>query len=90
MDIRRIQKTGTSTMTVSLPKDWINSQGLKAGDSVSMQVMPDGTVSVDPRSDRRREPARRIIRIEREESEVSIMTSNMPSRISLGLLLVRK
>ena len=69
MDIRRIQKTGASTMTVSLPKDWINSQGLKAGDSVSMQVMPDGTVSVDPRSDRKREPARRIIRIEREESE---------------------
>lgn len=69
MDIRRIQKTGASTMTVSLPKDWIKSQGLKAGDSVSMQVMPDGTVSVDPRSDRKREPARRTILIEKDESE---------------------
>ncbi len=69
VDVRRIQKTGASTMTVSLPKDWINAQGLKAGDSVSMQVMPDGTVSVDPRSDRKREPARRTIRIEKEESE---------------------
>jgi phosphate uptake regulator len=69
VDIRRIQKTGASTMTVSLPKDWINSQGLKAGDSVSIQVMPDGTVSVDPRSDRKKEPAKRMIRIDKEESE---------------------
>ena len=69
MDIRRIQKTGASTMTVSLPKDWIDSQGLKAGDPVGMQMMPDGTVNVDPRSDRKKEPTRKTIRIEKEESE---------------------
>lgn len=69
MDIRRIQKTGASTMTVSLPKDWIDSQGLKAGDPVGMQMMPDGTVNVDPRSDRKKEPTKKTIRIEKEESE---------------------
>ena len=69
VDIRRIQKTGASTMTVSLPKDWIDSQGLKAGDPVGMQMMPDGTVNVDPRSDRKKEPSRKTIRIEKEESE---------------------
>ena len=69
VDIRRIQKTGASTMTVSLPKDWIDSQGLKAGDPVGMQMMPDGTVNVDPRSDRKKEPTRKTIRIEKEESE---------------------
>lgn len=56
-------------MTVSLPKDWIDSQGLKAGDPVGMQMMPDGTVNVDPRSDRKKEPTRKTIRIEKEESE---------------------
>ena len=69
MDIRRIQKTGASTMTVSLPKDWIDSQGLKAGDPVGMQMMPDGTINVDPRSDRKKEASRKTIRIEKEESE---------------------
>ncbi|MGD0818803.1 MAG: phosphate uptake regulator PhoU [Methanomassiliicoccales archaeon] len=69
VDIRRIQKTGASTMTVSLPKDWIDSQGLKAGDPVGMQMMPDGTVNVDPRSDRKKEPTKKTIRIEKEESE---------------------
>jgi phosphate uptake regulator len=69
VDIRKIQKTGASTMTVSLPKDWIDSQGLKAGDPVGMQIMPDGTVNVDPRSDRKKEPTRKTIRIEKEESE---------------------
>jgi phosphate uptake regulator len=69
VDIRRIQKTGASTMTVSLPKGWIDSQGLKAGDPVGMTLMPDGTVNIDPRSERKREPTRKTIRIEKEESE---------------------
>jgi phosphate uptake regulator len=69
VDIRKIQKTGASTMTVSLPKDWIDSQGLKPGDPVGMQMMPDGTIIVDPRSDRKKEPSRKSIRIEKEESE---------------------
>ena len=56
-------------MTVSLPKDWIDSQGLKAGDPVGMQMMPDGTINVDPKSDRKKEPSRKTIRIEKEESE---------------------
>jgi phosphate uptake regulator len=64
VEIRRIQKTGASTMTVSLPKYWVDQQGLKAGDPVSMVPMPDGTISIDPRSDRKRETARRVIWIE--------------------------
>ncbi|OPY32451.1 MAG: transcriptional regulator PhoU [Methanomassiliicoccales archaeon PtaU1.Bin124] len=69
MEIRRIQKTGASTMTVSLPKDWVDQQGLKPGDAVSMIPLPDGTISVDPKTDRKRETAKRTIWIEPDEPE---------------------
>jgi phosphate uptake regulator len=58
LEIRRIQKTGASTLTVSLPKSWVDQQNLKPGDPVSMVVLPDGTISVDPKTDRKRETQR--------------------------------
>ena len=67
LEIRRIQKTGASTMTVSLPKDWVDSNGLKPGDPVSMIPLPDGTISVDPKTDRKKESARQVIWIDQEE-----------------------
>lgn len=51
-------------MTVSLPKDWVDQQGLKPGDPVSMIALPDGTICVDPKTDRKREAAHRVIWIE--------------------------
>lgn len=68
MEIRRIQKTGASTMTVSLPKAWVDQNNLKAGDPVGMHILPDGTINVDARTDRKRETARRLIWVDREES----------------------
>lgn len=64
MEIRRIQKTGASTMTVSLPKEWVDQQGLRPGDPVSMIALPDGTICVDPKTDRKKEAAHQVIWIE--------------------------
>jgi phosphate uptake regulator len=69
MNIRRIQKTGTSTMTVSLPKDWINDHGLKAGDAVIIEVLPDGTLTLDPTVEKKEKKLAISILIDNSESE---------------------
>lgn len=45
-ETRKIQKTGGSTYTVSLPKRWVKDSNLKQGDSVRVEVRPDGTLSL--------------------------------------------
>jgi phosphate uptake regulator len=63
-----VQKTGASTLTVSLPKDWVDSSGLKAGDQVIMAVQLDGTILLDTNMDRRKETLRKEIWTDGEES----------------------
>lgn len=68
MESRKLQKTGLSTITVSLPKDWVSSNNLKAGDQVNLDIMPDGSISIDPKERRRREPLKRTINIEAKDT----------------------
>jgi len=42
MEVRKVQKVGYSTLTVSLPKEWIQEKGLKAGDIVTFVKEDDG------------------------------------------------
>jgi len=67
-EVRRVQKTGASTLTVSLPKNWVDSSGLKAGDQVSMSVQMDGTILLDTSMERRRETLMKEIWTDGEES----------------------
>jgi len=67
-EVRRVQKTGASTLTVSLPKDWVVSSGLRPGDQVSMSVQLDGTIVLDTRTDRRKEVLKKEIWTDRKES----------------------
>lgn len=53
-DVRKVQRTGGSTFTVSLPKDWARDQGLEAGSRVFVYpfedrvvVAPDGRPAQD-------------------------------------------
>lgn len=45
-ETRKIQKTGGSTYTVSLPKKWVKDSNLSQGDSIRVDVLPDGTLSL--------------------------------------------
>lgn len=67
-EMRRVQKTGASTLTVSLPKEWVDSSGLKPGDQVQMSIQIDGTIILDTKIDRRKETMRKEIWTDREES----------------------
>jgi len=60
-EIRRVQKTGASTLTVSLPKVWVDATGLRSGDQVSMSVQLDGTILLDTNANRRKEVLKKEI-----------------------------
>ena len=48
VESRKLQKTGGSTLIVSLPKKWTTKNKLKAGSEVRLSEQPDGTITVNP------------------------------------------
>ncbi len=46
LERRKIQKVGSSTLSVSLPKDWTNRVGVKQGDIVYLDQGEDGTLKI--------------------------------------------
>ncbi len=46
--LRKVQLTGGSTLTVSLPKEWIRAFGIKPGDYLEIQFQPDGSLKLMP------------------------------------------
>ena len=47
-EVRKIQFTGKSSYIVSLPKDWINDQGLKQGDKVNVTRHGTSMLEIKP------------------------------------------
>ena len=45
---RKLQKTGGSTLIVSLPKKWTMENKLKAGTEIQLTEQPDGTLTINP------------------------------------------
>jgi len=48
MEIRKVQLTGKSSYTVSLPKTWATHLGLKEKSQVAISTLPDGSLRVSP------------------------------------------
>lgn len=48
MEIRRVQITGGSSFTISLPKDWVRSQEIGKNSPVGLNIQSDGTLLVHP------------------------------------------
>ncbi len=48
MEIRKIQKTGGSTLVVSLPKAWCQNFDLKVGSKVSLNYNDSGAIILEP------------------------------------------
>ncbi|ADV65318.1 phosphate uptake regulator PhoU [Desulfurococcus mucosus] len=45
---RRVQKTGSSSFIITLPKEWVDSVGLKSGDYVNVEKYGDKLVIIPP------------------------------------------
>ena len=58
MEARKVQRVGYSTLTVSLPRDWVEDVKLKAGDVVSIKREDDGSLKLIPGTEHKREEVR--------------------------------
>ena len=48
METRKLQKVGYSTLSVSLPSEWVKENGLKRGDTVFLTPEGDGSLKLFP------------------------------------------
>ncbi len=61
MEARKVQRVGYSTLTVSLPSDWVKEVKLEAGDIVSIRREDDGSLKLVPGTGHRREEVKSCI-----------------------------
>ncbi len=53
MEIRKVQVTGGSSYTISLPKSWVKSLNIKKNDPLGMIIQPDMTLLITPNIDKK-------------------------------------
>ena len=74
MESRKLQKTGGSTLIVSLPKKWIKKNKLDAGSEVRLLKQPDGTISIDPGQS---DPSKKIATVKCNDEESQHLFRNL-------------
>ncbi|HUR68309.1 MAG TPA: phosphate uptake regulator PhoU [Candidatus Thermoplasmatota archaeon] len=67
-ELRKVQMTGGSSYTVTLPKEWVKAAKLEAGDVVGMLHQPDGSLALHPRA--RAEAMRERLEIQLDDDNV--------------------
>lgn len=48
VESRKVQKVGTSTLSVSLPKEWVQRTNLEKGDVILFEDLNDGSLRISP------------------------------------------
>jgi len=61
MESRKIQQVGSSTLAVSLPREWARKIGLNRGDLIYLEEVQDGTLKVVPENLRDRKPPEKTL-----------------------------
>jgi len=90
MEGRKLQLAGGSTYLVSLPKRWVLTTGLKAGDTVFLETGNDGSVSIRPRVAENVEVRRKIFDEHVEESRDHLLRKLLGAYVSgFGLIEIR-
>jgi len=90
MEGRKLQLAGGSTYLVSLPKRWVLTAGLKAGDTVFLETGNDGSVSVRPRVAENLEVRRKIFEEHSEGSREHLLRKLLGAYVSgFGLIEIR-
>ncbi len=75
-EVRRIQRFGKSTLMVSLPASWVKTMKLSPGDSVSIDLMEDGSLRIVPLyMSQKREERSLQIKVSKNSSEVLLARS---------------
>ena len=69
MELRKVQLTGGSSYTVTLPKDWVEQMKISAGDVVGFGRMADGSLALVPHASRKQNAPRYEFEISTETTE---------------------
>ncbi len=69
MELRKVQLTGGSSLTVTLPKTWAEKADLQAGDVVGCSEQPDGSMAITPHAKGEREVQTYHLRTEGADTE---------------------
>lgn len=69
MDLRKVQLTGGSSITVTLPKGWVEKAKIVPGDVVGCTQQPDGSLAIHPHVKGEREVQRYHVEVGDEEAE---------------------
>jgi len=85
---RKVQLTGGSTLTVSLPKEWVKVINLKQGDEVHIYMLPDNTLKIVPAKAIKPPVLETSIRISRTMSPGACVRE-FTSRYLLGFNIIR-
>jgi len=90
MEGRKLQLAGGSTYLVSLPKRWVQTAGLKAGDTVFIDAEKDGSVSIRPRVSDNVEVRRKVFEEHTEGTRDHLLRKLLGAYVSgFGLIEIR-
>ena len=85
METRKVQVTGGSTYTVSLPKDWATDNGVEAGSTVAFYPEDEVLVLSPTRADERVEGTLDVSNLEGDELVRAVMTMYVSGFDSIAL-----
>lgn len=69
MEMRKVQITGGSSFTITLPKGWVENVGLQAGDLVGLAAQTDGSLVLHARPSSKRAARTYVWEIKNENPE---------------------
>ncbi|UTF55924.1 phosphate signaling complex PhoU family protein [Natronosalvus rutilus] len=87
METRKIQMVGGGTYTVSLPKEWAESEDITAGDSVNLHTHIDGTLVLQARECE--DDATRQIAVEVAHADAEPLERTLRAAYAVGAKEVR-
>ncbi len=64
MEIRKLQKIKGGSFTLSLPKQWVETRGLKSGEQISVSEEDDGSLRIFPISTEHEQPFKVTLSLE--------------------------
>jgi phosphate uptake regulator len=70
METRKVQLSGGTTYTISLPKSWAEEHGIDAGSTLSLYPNKDGSLLVEPKVDRSTETVSTTVDISTDSENI--------------------
>ncbi|MEM2016848.1 MAG: PhoU domain-containing protein [Nitrososphaerota archaeon] len=90
MIVRRLQKVGHNTLSITLPNQWVKELGLKKGDTIVFTLEEDGSLKIRPSSFIEKEKQKREVVIYADQcNEPSLLERLIIGNYIIGYDIIR-